>query len=212
MEVESARPRETRGEAFVDRFDLVWETVGGDDDLPAELVEGIEDVEKFFLTFFLTDDKLDVVDDETVEFFEFFAELFTFTVTDRFDEVGVEVVDWGIEDFIVRIVTEEFVADSLDEVSLTEARAAVEVERVITFARVIDDAFCDAGGEIVARGDDKIIESVVRVQGIFTDSREGVFEARFTGEFFFRSGGGFLFGSDLARANFGFFSFADDEV
>ena len=67
------------------------ETIGSDDDLLVALIEIIEDVEKFFLRFFLADDELEVVDDETVEFFIFITELFAATFLDALDEFGIEI-------------------------------------------------------------------------------------------------------------------------
>ena len=62
LEVESASPSETRSEAFVDGFDLGGEAIRGDDDLFVKLVEVVEDIEEFFLRFFLTNDELEIID------------------------------------------------------------------------------------------------------------------------------------------------------
>ena len=75
------------------------ETIGGDDDLFIELVEVVENIKEFFLGFFLADDKLEVVNNEDVEFTEFKVELVAFAEADRIDEVGIEVGDGSVEDF-----------------------------------------------------------------------------------------------------------------
>ena len=95
----SKAPAQVRREARRSSTDLIWEAVASDDDLFIELIEVVEDIEEFLLGFFLVDDKLEVVDDENVEFAEFEVEFFTFAEFDGIDEVGVEVGNRGVENF-----------------------------------------------------------------------------------------------------------------
>ena len=106
LNIESATHGETAGETFIDGFDLGGETVAGDDDLFVELIEVIENVEKFFLRFLFADDKLEVVDDEAVELLEFIVEFVTFTFADGFDKVGIKIGDGGVENFVVWVAAE----------------------------------------------------------------------------------------------------------
>ena len=103
LEIESAGPGKTGGKAFVDGFDLAREAVRGNDDLLVELIEVIEDVEEFFLGFFLIHDELEIVDDEAVEFLEFVVKFFAFAGTDGVDEIGIEVRNGSVKDFKGRI-------------------------------------------------------------------------------------------------------------
>ena len=166
MEVEGASPGEAGSEALVDGFDLARETVGGDDDLFAALVEVIKDVEKFFLGFFLIDNELEVVDNETVESLELGTKFFTFAVSDRVDKVGVEVGNGGIEDFVVGVSVDEFVADGLDKMGFAESWSAIEEERVTASAGGIDDAFGSGDGNVVVGADDKTIDGIFGVKTV----------------------------------------------
>ena len=99
-----------------------------------ELVKVIENVEKLFLGFFLVDDELKIINDKTIEFLKFTIKLFAFAVLDGVDKVGIEVGDGGVEDFIIGVLFEEFVADGLNEVSLAETRSTIKEERVVAVA------------------------------------------------------------------------------
>ena len=78
---------EARSEADIDGLDLVWETVASDDNLLVELVKIIEDVEKFLLGLFLTNNELKIVDNEAVELLEFVVEFVALAFADGFDEI-----------------------------------------------------------------------------------------------------------------------------
>ena len=157
LQVEGTGPGETGSKAFINGFDLTGETIGSDDDLFIELVEVIEDVEEFFLGFFFTDNELEIVDNEDVEFAEFEIEFVAFAKADRVDEVGVEVGDRGVEDFEGRVFTEKFVADGLDEMGFAEAGATVEEEWVVAFAWGVDDATSGGDSKVIIGANDEII-------------------------------------------------------
>ncbi len=53
------------------------------------------------------------------------VKIFAFTITDGVDKVGIEVGNWGVEDFVVGVAAEKFVADGLDEVSFTKSWTTV---------------------------------------------------------------------------------------
>ena len=69
-----------------------------------KLIEVVKDVEKFFLGFFFINNKLKIINNETVKFLEFAIKFFAFAVLDSINEVGVEVGDGGVEDFVVGVV------------------------------------------------------------------------------------------------------------
>jgi hypothetical protein len=157
LEIEGAGPCETGGKAFIDGFNLAGETIGSDDDLFIKLIEVIEDIEEFLLGFFFTDNELEIVDDEDVEFAEFEIEFVAFAKADGIYEVGVEVGDRGVEDFEGRVFTEKFVADGLDEMGFAEARATIEEEWVVTFAWGVDNAASGGDRKVIIGADDEII-------------------------------------------------------
>ena len=143
---------------------MTGEAVASDDNLLVELVEVVENIEEFLLGFFLTDDELEIVDDEDVEFAEFKVEFFAFAEFNGVDEIGIEVGDGSVEDFEGRVAREEGVADGLDEVGFAEAGAAVEEEGVVAGAGGVDDAAGGGNGEVVVATDDEIIKGVFGVE------------------------------------------------
>ena len=209
MEIESAGPGETRGEAFINGFNLGGEAVASDDDLFIELIEVVEDIEEFFLGFFLVDDELEVVDDENVEFAEFEVEFLAFAEFDGVDEVGVEVRNWGVENLEGGVFAEKFVTDGLDEVGFTKTRTAIEEKGVVAAARSVDDAASGGDREVVVGADDEVFESVFFVEigligGGFFQATLGAFDA--VPE---RS---FVFGSNFARSDTRFRGGLDLEI
>ena len=174
-----------------------------------ELVEIVEDVEELFLGFFLIDDELEVVDDETIEFFELAAEFFAFAVLDGVDKIGIKMRDGGVEDFVVGVALQELIADSLDEVSFAEARAAVEEEWIATRAWSVDDAFGGGSGDVVVGADDEVIESVFAVKAVVFDAAFDVVFDRLDAA---TDGIGGNFAGDFARADFGFDAGLDFEI
>ena len=103
LEIEGASPGKAGSEAFIDGFNLAREAIRGNDDLLVELIEVIEDIEEFFLGFFLVHDELEVIDDEAVELLEFVVKFFAFAGTDGVDEIGIEVRNGSVKDFKRRI-------------------------------------------------------------------------------------------------------------
>ena len=157
LQVEGTGPGETGSKAFINGFDLAGETIGSDDDLFIELVEVIENIEEFFLRFFLTDNELEIVDDEDVEFAELEIEFVAFAKADRVDEVGIEVGDGGVEDFEGRVFAEKFVADGLDEMGFAEARTTIEEKWVVSFAWGVNNTAGGGDGKVIIGADDEII-------------------------------------------------------
>ena len=174
-----------------------------------ELVEIVEDVEELFLGFFLIDDELEVVDNETIEFFELTAELFAFAVLDGVDKIGIEVRDGGVEDFVVGVALQELIADSLDEVSFAEARAAVEEEWIATRAWSVDDAFGGGSGDVVVGADDEVVESVFAVKAVVFDAAFDVVFDRLDAT---ADGIGGNCAGDFAGADLGFDAGLDFEI
>ena len=165
------------------------------------MVEVVEDIEEFFLRLLLVDDELEIVDDEAVEFAEFEVEFFAFAGTDSIDEIGVEMRDGSVEDFVIGIATEKFVADGLDEVGFAEAGTAIKEEGVVAVAGVFDDVFGGGNGEIVVGADDEVIEGVFVVEAV-AEGGLGLFTAGGSANVVF-DGANFGFG-DFAGADFGF--------
>src|SRR5208283_4937489 len=69
-----------------------------------------------------------------------------------------------VADGRLRLTALDLVADGLHEVSLAHANAAVEEQRVVGFGRTFGDGLASGVRELIARADDKSVESVARVE------------------------------------------------
>ena len=122
-----------------------------------ELIKVIENIEEFFLGLFFADDKLKVINNKTIEFFKFTIKIFTLTILDGVDKVGIEMGNWCVKDFIVRIVFKKFVANSLNKVGFAEAWSTIKKEWVTASARVFNNAFSGGNGDIIIATNDKTV-------------------------------------------------------
>lgn len=76
---------------------------------------------------------------------------------DSIYEFGVKMGNGGVEDFIVRIATEKFVTNGLDEVGFAKSGPTIEEKGIILGARCINDAFGGREGEVVVGANDEAV-------------------------------------------------------
>jgi hypothetical protein len=87
-------------------------------------------MEKLFLGFFRISDELDVVHDEDIVLAVLVFEIISRALAHRVDIVDRESLARDIQDFFVRVLFLEVVADRLNEVSLSVACLPVDKERL----------------------------------------------------------------------------------
>lgn len=125
------------------------------------VVELVEGVKKLFLCSLGVGEELDVVYEEDVDRAIALLELVSSVVADR----GYEVVDEGLAgnvlDFLVGKVPENRDTDSVEEVSLSEARATVQEEGVVDLSRLLGDSLGSVVREAVAVTHYEGVESVL---------------------------------------------------
>ena len=160
---------------------------------------------------------------------EFAVEFFAFAGTDSVDEIGIEVGDRGVEDFVVGVFLDEFVTDGLNEMGFTEPGAAVKKEGIVTVAGGIDDVLSGGESEVVIGADDERIKRVFGIEtGVWgrttcfsgfevgTDGAEIIFDGGIATRDFagtdFGFGGGLDFESDVVYGDIVVFEGGFNEV
>ena len=165
LDVGDQPPLEPGAEPVLERGDVVGRPVGGEHDLAAGLVEGVERVEQLLLEALLALDELDVVDEQHVGRVAVLApEGVLGAVPDRLDVVVEERLGRDVADQEVGVVLPHEVGDGLEEVGLAQAGVAVDEQRVVGQRRPLGHGEGGGVGEAVGRADDEGVEGVLRVQ------------------------------------------------
>ena len=144
--------------------DQLGRPVGGEHDLLAVLVDGVEGVEELLLRPLLVGDELDVVDEQQVDAPVAGAEVVDAPLLDAGDELVGELLAGGVDDALAREAGQDLVADGVHQVRLAEADAAVQEERVVGVAGALGDRQAGGVGQAVGRADDEGAEGVARVE------------------------------------------------
>ena len=137
FQIRDQTPLEARAQAVFEGGKLFGRPVGGDDDLFAELVEVVENMEELFLSRLGAREKLDVVDHEDVGFAEDLADGADVAVADGVDHEAHEFFRRDQDHPRVGIAREDEVADRLHEVGLAQADASVNKKRVVNLAGIL---------------------------------------------------------------------------
>src|SRR5450756_1821303 len=130
-----------RGEAFLEGGDLLWQDVGGDDDLFVGIVQRIEDVKEFLLRAFLARQKLNVVDEQDVCPARLLVKVLDDGVVvprvlDGTYYLVCELFAGRVDDLLVRGLCQDMVCNTLEKVGLAQPDSAIDVERVVDVAWV----------------------------------------------------------------------------
>ncbi len=146
---------------------LLRRPVGGDHDLAAILVQGIEGEEKLRLRArsFARSDELDVINEAEVYMAEPRSEGIHLVLADSVEHVLQEGLATDIQDLLVRMVRLDSMADGLHQMRLPQAYATVDEQGVVGSSWGLGDAARSGVRDTVGRTDDEVIEGVLRVEG-----------------------------------------------
>ena len=164
IDVRDHAPLEAGDEAGLESGDLLGRPVGGEHDLPAGLVDGVERVEELFLRGLLALEELDVVHQQQVDFAVAAAELAHLAGLDGGDELVGELLGADVREAERRGAAQQLVGDGLHEVRLAESGVAVDEERVVDLAGRLGGGLSGGGGDVVGLADDELVERVARVK------------------------------------------------
>ncbi len=138
-------------------------TVARDHDLPHRVVKRIEGMEEFFLRSFLAGKELNVVDQQHVHAAELVAEGGHLVVAQRVDHVIRKLLARYVTDGRLRLAPLHFVPNSLHQVGLAHADAAIQEQRVVSLRRTLRHRLARCMRELVAAADYECIERVARI-------------------------------------------------
>ena len=102
-------------------------------------------MKEFLLHGFLTNDKLDIIDQKDIYIAVFITEFLhgigtvALFVTDRFDNLIDEGLTGNIYDTLCIVAVNNVVTDRMHEVSLSETGASIDKQRIVN----ISGLFCD---------------------------------------------------------------------
>ena len=157
-------------------FELARRRVAGEDDLLTALVQGIEDVEEFFLGAILAAHELDVVHQEQIHFVAVIGgELVDAVMLDGLHELAVEGFGRDVPDLFPGVFGHDEVADGLQQVGLAQAHAAVDQQGIeFGSAGILGHGQGGGIGELGVAADHEFFEGVIRVQVDERHSGEGM--------------------------------------
>ena len=158
-------PPEAVSQAFGQPGERVWGAVAREDDLLAARMKSVEGVNELLLGLFLSLERLDVVDQQSVETAIALLEALGSVALEGGDELGGEALRGRVVQIEIRSMAAEIVADRAQQVGLAEPGRSVEEERVVRVAGELGDREGGSMGEPVPVADDETLEGVLRAQG-----------------------------------------------
>ena len=154
---------EALAQAVLERLQVCGRAVGGEHDLAAAVVEGVEGVEELLLGLRLALEELDVVDEQHVDVAEARLEAVGLPVRERAEELVGEGLAGGAADGEPGVVGEQEARDRAEQVGLADAGRAADEQRVVGLRGHLGDGQRGGVGEPVAVADDELVEGELGV-------------------------------------------------
>ena len=164
VDVADQTAAEARSQALLHAFQVRWRLVGGDDDLPSLIDQGVERVEELFLCRVLAADELHVVDHQHVDGAELVLEVHRVLLAQSADKTVHELFRRKVDHRARRIGRADVPGDGVHEMGLAQSHAAVQEQRVEQHRRGLGDAVGGGVGEFVGLADDEILEREAAIQ------------------------------------------------
>ena len=123
-------------------------------------------MEKFLLRTFLTDDKLDIIDQKDIVIPVFFSEFrcgYIVFISDRIDQFIGKLLACDIQNFGLRIILENKMADGVHKMSFAKTNSSIYKKRVVYFTWRFGDSQRSRMRQIIVGTYD---ETVKRISGI----------------------------------------------
>lgn len=150
LDIDGKARRETAHQPVGKALDFGCRRVGREDDLLSRLVQRVKNVEKLVLGFRRTAPVLDVVDEKHIDIFAVECGPFVrVSVADAFRVFPLEIVCGNVAYDLSRRVSQDIVADRLQEMRLSEPGGSIDEERVVfAVIRIFGDGERRAEGEL----------------------------------------------------------------
>ena len=151
-------PAQARAHPLLHALEVRRRLVGGNDDLPVLVDQGVESVEELLLCGLSPRDELDIVDHQHVHRAELILERHGVAVTKRPDELVHEFFGRKIDDPAGWIPRPDVPGDGMHQMGLAKADPAIEEQRVERHRRRLGDPPRGGVGKFVGLADDEILE------------------------------------------------------
>ena len=132
-------------------------------------------MEEFLLRLLLALQKLDIVDDQTVNITVLLAEGLSRLILDRIDDFVRKLFTGGVEHLHAGVVLLDAVADSVHQVSLAQTNTAVQEERVVGMRRIVGYSLSGSVRKAVGVADNEGFKYVLGIQIAFVRLVIGAF-------------------------------------
>ena len=126
-------------------------TVGGQHDLPAGFIQGVEGMKELLLSLLLAGDELDIVHQQDARLPVLFPELGVAALPDGGDQLVGKVVALDVHDPQVLPLALDLMGDGVEQMGLAQSGVAVDEQRVEVFRRLIRHGPCRRIGQLVLR-------------------------------------------------------------
>ena len=166
MDVGDETLEETGPESFLETRNVRRSCIGGEDDLPAGGLEGIESVEELLLRPLFSGDELDVVEEQDIDSTKGLTKGLHLLPADAVDELVDKLFGGHVRDFAVGIGGDHAMADGVQEVRLAKTGTTIDIERVVGFPGVVGDSLSGGGGELVGCALDKTLKDEGRAERV----------------------------------------------
>ena len=160
--VHQQSPLKSGAEAVLQLGHLRGGAVGGQDDLPAGLVQGVEGVEELLLRLLFAGDELHVVHQQQVRLTVLLPHLRSLTLPDSIHQLVGQVVALDVSDLGPGVVPADDVGDGIDQMGLAQAGVPVDQQGVVVLSRMLRHG--DGGGisQLVGRAHHEGLECELR--------------------------------------------------
>ena len=161
LDVHGQAPLEPGAQPVVQPQHLLGRPVGGEHDLSACFVQGVEGVEHLLLGGLAAGDELHVVHEEYVRRAVLLPKFGVAPLTDGLDELVGEGVALNIDDPVVRVVLVDLVGDGVQQVGLAQAGLAVDEQGVVGLGGPLGHRLGRRVGEFVGRAHHEPLKGVL---------------------------------------------------
>ncbi len=164
LKVGDQAPLKTTHEAMLEVLDFTGRPVASEHELFVGFVQRVEGVEKFLLNALLAGEELNVINQQHIGLPIFFAELHQLIFLNGGDVFVGKFLGGNIRNLGRLLGADHVLANSVQQVRLAKAGAAVEEERIVRFARLLRHRHRGGVGEAVVVAHHKRFKRVARVK------------------------------------------------
>jgi hypothetical protein len=149
--------------SLFDTRDVCRDFIGSNNDLTLGTIERVEGVEELLLSSLLTNDELDIVDEENIHRSKSALEFLHLCVTKGENEFVCECLRRHVENSCERIPLKNRVSYRVEKMCLSKSYTTINKEWVIALTRLLGHSHRGGVTELVTITNHEILEGIARV-------------------------------------------------